>query len=714
MAKGFIVYSSTKAKFKAQVANGTVDATQIGIIGDTAEVWINGAYHPIAPLLDYAKRSEVVAGYLPKNALSVEPSEHNFTWRVATGDSKLTDSLAVVNKLLGRTVKWNQLIDRCASVTDNARQVTVSYNSSNEIIINNTSPKSSDYSQVTIFGNVSSKKLIEGHKYLICADRAHLGVGITEGDNSTPFHHVNSVFSANNNIIPRFAISPSYDFSVEHSYTTDGSSVRQPTVPMKLNLFDLTEMFGSGNEPQSLGEFRKLYPKAYYAPCITPQTVGVKIEALPLASYNLWNKDEAVQGAIMYDTGWMRSDAYYRGWWTYIIPVAPNTRYYLLNVANRSQCMPCVYYGEDMTQLRDTNGNVAEGISHAGPQSLDTSTDYVSGEVLTPADAAYMAVMVHNTYKDKACVSVSSRRNSDYEAYIASGAPLTLEDADGNELFPHGLLATADGVADEVGEGYALQRVTYDTAADGTISNLRQVEIVNSAGNTVKGFKYSPINTRLWMTWRVRRGATEKVTLSDVSAPFRASISYALDVNDLLPAPLEDKRDVYMKILAMDENGRTYRSANYARSYVDIDYGSVGYIPDCKIVKDYVGKYVSENYPTTVATAPVRTILSDTPSASHTLELSPNVVYEHTRGYFFMSLVIYLLNPSDYYAHTWTLRLIPSGTLQKITFPNITIKWVNGAPPTGTNSNEINGANVLEIVIRQSMTFYIGEWKIYK
>lgn len=696
MAKEFIVYSATKEAFQAEVEAGTVDMSQIGVIADTAEVWINGQYLPLVELSDY----------LSKAALSVEPIEQKFTWRVATDDRKLTDSLAVVNKIIGNKVEWRQLIDRHktdnpddTTVVDKEGKVSVSY-SGGTFTITNSSPRSSNtYSTTETFGAVSNVYLQIDHKYLIVADAAHKGIGIAQVKRGYPtiFTSVNSVFTASYNVAPQFAISKDYDFSTEHSYTGDRLTITQKAISFKLNLFDLTEMFGAGYEPSSLGQFRKLYPRTYYAPCTTSKVRGIIIDSFASPTYNLWNKDEAVQGAIMYGTGWLRSDAYYKNWWTYIMPVSPNTRYYLKDVANRSQCMPCVYFDEDM-----------KWVGYDGPQSLDTSTPSASGEIVTPDNASYMAVMVKNNYQNSACVSVSSRRNGDYESYNSEIS----FDEQIRELFPYGLLE-GGGVFDEVGEGYALQRVAYDIDNNGNPTNFRQVQITNSAGNKVNGFNYYPLDNRLWMTWRLRRGGTEHIRLDDVSAPFRASISYALDVNDLLPAPLEDKRDVYMKILAMDENGETYRSANYARSDVDIDYGSEGYIPDCKIVKDYVTKYVSENNPTTVATAPVRNILSSATSSNYTFNLRPNVINEQSNSSMLEYISIYLLNPSDGYAQTWTLRLIPSGVLKRIAFDSaITIKWVNGAPPTGVSSAAIG--NVLEIVIRQFSTFYIGEWKVYK
>lgn len=45
----FVVYSETKAAFENMVASGEIDATQIGLIGDTGEVWINGEFYPFAP-----------------------------------------------------------------------------------------------------------------------------------------------------------------------------------------------------------------------------------------------------------------------------------------------------------------------------------------------------------------------------------------------------------------------------------------------------------------------------------------------------------------------------------------------------------------------------------------------------------------------------------------------------------------------------------------
>lgn len=696
MAKEFIVYSATKEAFQAAVTAGTVDRSQIGIIADTAEVWINGQYLPLVELSDY----------LSKAALSVEPIEQKFTWRVATDDRKLTDSLAVVNKIIGNKVNWRQLIDRHntnnsndPTVVDPEGQVSVSY-SGGTFTIKNSSPRLSQYySKITTFGYVSSVYLQYGHKYLICADRAHYGIGIVEDINNPEFQQVNSVFTASSNAKPKFAISTGYDFWEEHSYSGDKKTVIQPEISMKLNLFDLTEMFGEYKEPENLGEFRRLYPRPYYDACVTPKVRGIVIDSFASPTYNLWNRGEAVEGAIMYDTGWLRSDAWYKKWRTYIMPVSPNTRYYLKNVANRSQCMPCVYFDKKMKR-----------VGYDGPQDLNTGADSTSGEIVTPDNVSYMAVMVHKDFIGDACVSVSSRRNGDYEEYIESGPRLDaiseLKDAEGNQVFPFGLLE-GGGVFDEVGEGYALRRVDYKIDDNGNPWDFKQVQITNSAGNTVNGFNYYKLNNPLLMTWRLRRGGTERIRLGKESAPFRATISYALDANDLLAKPVEQNPSGG-NLLAMSANGKTYDTGKAISAlWNTIPSGSEEFIP----TSDQVRVAIENLQPTTAAPATPKASIS----SSTAIILRANVVIEYQVQ---MSIRRYTIqtiapsaNTSNTYDDVWTLRG-PVNTGTEVLFPsNYTVRWRNGQSPTFT------AAGVFEMRIRKwasdSGDIYLAEWDVY-
>lgn len=685
MAKEFIVYSATKEAFQAAVEAGTVDMSQIGVIADTAEVWINKQYLPFA---------------MPRNAHSTTPRLQQYALRASTDGSVVTDVIASVNKIVGKTVNWNQLFDSVVSKTVN--NITISFDSStNEVIITNNS-RTDNLTETTIFGCIGSQTLIAGHKYLITSTHPYAGLGITLNGSTSYYYPVNSVFTARSSWYAQVALTSSLSIAGDAAVTVLPSGT---TRRIRMALYDLTEMFGVGNEPSSYGEFYELYPEPYYAP--SPSTiVGTRILSIDTPVYNLWNVNKAIPGIYHYLTGEFKETVYHQKWVSTIVPVLPDMAYYLVDVANRSECMPCVFFDKDMNH-----------IGYGGPQSLDVTLHNLSGEIVTPANAAYMAVMVYKSssqdFSKTACVSVSSRRNGDTEPYTEQKIDLDIEDI--RTAFPYGLLSVVEnGVVyeDELGEGYALKYVDHKVNDDGSIS-LSRMKITNSSG--VEEYKpvYYKVNERLWMTWRVRRGATEKISLGSISAPFKAYISYTLDANDLLASPIKSKRNANMDIIAMGKSGETYRSANYARSYADIEYGSEGYIPDCKIVKDYVEKYVSENNPTTVATAPERNILSSATSSSYTFTLRPNMINEQPTSSMLEYVTINLLSPSNTYAQTWTLLLTPSGLLKRIVFGSaITIKWVNGAPPTGTTSPAIG--NVLEIVIRQFSTFYIGEWKVYK
>lgn len=47
MSNPLIVYSRTKSAFAEQVTSGEVDSSQVGLIGDTGEVWMGGEYRPL-------------------------------------------------------------------------------------------------------------------------------------------------------------------------------------------------------------------------------------------------------------------------------------------------------------------------------------------------------------------------------------------------------------------------------------------------------------------------------------------------------------------------------------------------------------------------------------------------------------------------------------------------------------------------------------------
>lgn len=680
MAKEFFVYSSTKAKFEAQVTNGTVDATQIGIIGDTAEVWINGQYLPFA---------------MPLNAHSTTPRLQQYALRASTDGSVVTDVIASVNKIVGKAVSWNQMFDTVAEKTMN--NITISFDSStNEVVITNNS-RTSNLTATTIFGQIGSQTLIANHKYLITSTHPYAGLGITLNGSTSYYYPVNSVFTARDSWYAQVALTSSLliaGSNADVSVLPSGKTRR-----IRMALFDLTEMFGVGNEPASYGEFYELYPEPYYAPSAST-IVGTKVLSIDTPVYNLWNADKAIPGVYIHLTGEFRETDYHRARWvSAIVPILPDMAYYLVDVANRSECMPCVFFDKDMRY-----------IGYGGPQSLDVTLHNLSGEIVTPSNAAYMAVMVYKSssqdFSKTACVSVSSRRNGDTESYTEQKVNLDLEDI--HTVFPYGLLSVVeDGVVyeDELGEGYALKYVDYDVNDDDSISNLRRMKITNSSGVEEYKPEYHEVNTRLWMTWRVRRGATEKVTLSDVSAPFRASISYALDVNDLLPAPLLEDVGGGTILTYNDLTRAPFRSTKtISQNWTSIRDEQQNMIPTCQDVFYAIQRL----RPAAVAPAMPKQTVSST-----TIHLIANTVVEYSISasvsrYMIASISKNVTDPNAYDDY-WIFRgSVNAGT----TFAyqtNMFVIWRDGIAPQFTE------AGYVEIRLREfgDDNLFLGEWIFY-
>lgn len=681
MAKEFIVYSPTKAKFAEAVANNDVDRSQIGFIADTAEVWINGGYYPFA---------------MPTNAHSTTPRTQEYAWRASTDGEVVTDVIASVNKILGNTVRWHQMVNGLAKTTSNS--ITCEYDTTtNEVVITNNG-RTSSLTGVTTFGQLGSTSLIVGHKYLLTSTHAWAGLGLVIAKRTAYYHAVNKVFTAETGSYAQLALTP--ELSIDDTYYSilqNGSTRR-----IKLCLFDLTEMFGADNEPSSYGEWCRLYPEPYYAPSTT-KIEGTKVSSIDTPTYNLWDKARILPGIYHYLAGDFRDSVYHRNYFaSALIAVMPNTAYYLVNVSNRTDCMPCVFYDKDMKY-----------IGYGGPQSLDSSIHKLSGEIVTPKDAAYMAVMVYNTanesYIDTACVSVSSRRNGEITAYSEHQIVLDIDDI--QTAFPYGLLSVVDGgelYTDELGEGYALQYVNYDPNSDGTISNLRKMQIKNESGVLETRPKYYSISQRLMMTWRVKRGATERVTLGEASAPFRASISYALDANDLLARPLEDDDEKGYFLMGNKDSSLTYRSTYKIAPMPEcVTNGEQGYIPTCDQVKSAIQGLM----PAAAAPATPKRIIN---SASN-ISLIANTVVEYAlkssvMQYFITSISSNATSPSAY-DDLWILRgSAVAGT--KIQFSTrYTIKWKDNVTPAFT------GAYLFELRLRrygdQAENTYLAEWSKY-
>lgn len=167
-----------------------------------------------------------------------------------------SDGPTTVKSIHGRTLRWNQLCDRAWTGSTKARVTT----------------SDSDGTMTVTTTSDSSLKFVDfivtaGHTYLIKADYTTSGEAVAYG-----------TYDANNNYDKRVYLSGEVS-TVQHvadlltttstynhvrvvNFGTSAASGASCTVK-NLMLFDLTVMFGSGNEP-TVAEFEAMYPADYY------------------------------------------------------------------------------------------------------------------------------------------------------------------------------------------------------------------------------------------------------------------------------------------------------------------------------------------------------------------------------------------------------------------------------------------------------------------
>lgn len=238
MAKEFIVYSKTKAEFEALVSSGEVDTSQMGIITETGEMWWNGEYRPIAETVPFA------------NDLTgrIEATPEEFTFRPSAGDKSIRDESALIKRIKGNTIVWNQLVN----ISDT---LNISFSENTDV-----------YYQFLGRQN-QGIRIIRGRKYL--------GTGYVETNIKTQISFGISTSMEEGQILTSIGTGY-YERIFEaasdrtsnrlyiNNYKGQKGFLQGDYISCTLNLFDLTQMFGAGNEPTTVEEFKALFPNVYY------------------------------------------------------------------------------------------------------------------------------------------------------------------------------------------------------------------------------------------------------------------------------------------------------------------------------------------------------------------------------------------------------------------------------------------------------------------
>ena len=196
------------------------------------------------------------------------PEEGETASRTAPSGAKYVS----VDKVGGKSLVWSQLVDgRYLPKTQTINGITFTNNGDGSITVDGTATENANLNLQRVDNTTSI-----GHKYLM------LG-GAAGGSISTYFFRYDSNGGTQ-----------AYDYGNGAIFTKSAESITYITIRVisgvtvsdltfKPQLVDLTQLFGSGNEPATVEEFEAMFPNEYYPYC-KPTIISSQTDRVDVAS----------------------------------------------------------------------------------------------------------------------------------------------------------------------------------------------------------------------------------------------------------------------------------------------------------------------------------------------------------------------------------------------------------------------------------------------
>lgn len=162
----------------------------------------------------------------------------------------------------GKSIVWNQLMDKSKfEANKTSGGVTFTNNGDGSVTVNGTATAYAEYYLI----RHSDKLGVAGHKYFLCgcpSGGSYNTYRITASIslNGTWKNGFSDDGTAGGNISPVLSSGEIIYISI-----TVRSGYMANNLIFKPKLFDLTQMFGAGNEPTTVAEFRAMFPDDYYS-----------------------------------------------------------------------------------------------------------------------------------------------------------------------------------------------------------------------------------------------------------------------------------------------------------------------------------------------------------------------------------------------------------------------------------------------------------------
>ena len=472
---------------------------------------------------------------IAKNLAGENSVEAEYNYRKSGGTIGTDTGIANITNVKGKTMKWQQLVQN-----GNFTNGTSGWGSVNATI----SAEDNILSAVVVGNNTqrqlyltTNPNIVVGHKYLTslkikspktCNIRLIGGSGWqfvpTTSVNANVWNNVARFTLVSGNII---------EFSLYFDYNQNLSS--GDTVQIKdIQIFDITEMFGAGNEPSTVAEFKALYPLAYYN-YNAGTLINNNASAIETTGFNQWDEEWEI-GMINETTGKNTASTSYIRSKNYISVLGGQTYYFKGRYSSDNAIEVFQYDGNKSFLRYIVNGN--------NTFTLDSNVKYIR----------FFAYSSPASYNNNICINLSDpAKNGTYEPYekhtfyfdkvlTSSGSLATvtgkLLDGQGQPtgesvvVFPDGM-KSAGNVHDEINGNVAIKRIGSRAYTSGDESDAT---VITDGTNTYYALTTPEtyiLDRTVTGVYQVNAFGTERRlpedTASAVNAPVRYSVVYPID-----------------------------------------------------------------------------------------------------------------------------------------------------------------------------------------
>ena len=430
---------------------------------------------------------KLTAGFANNLVGRGDATKEEISFRPSGGDTSIEDGTARIDRVKGSTVVWNQRDNYSDREIVLASGLTLTF-SDNILTLNGTASKKD-----TFFGVSYGFKAVPKDHKVYGYIKASGGFEGNASSNVTHDIRGGSDTTSLNKGGQKEVVGYASEYCYFRIPFNEGDTFTDYKISSKL--IDLTLMFGEGNEPTTIEDFKKKMPLGIDEYAYNEgELISTNVEGLKSVGFNLFNgvleRGRLMNGYPSIGDSMLYSPEYYR--------ILPNAQMY--------------------ARIDKYNDNSV----FFYPSFYDSQKNYISAfesinakVFTTPSNAAYLRFFLYESrgnvlpldYGQHVCIHLvhTGYRNGEYEPYkeFRRSIPIKdIKDNDGNQLFPNGLLS-AGSVYDEITATKAIKRIgvvdlgtlnwtASPTSSDGVyrmrsneFSSMRSNSITSNAPNIV-------------------------------------------------------------------------------------------------------------------------------------------------------------------------------------------------------------------------------------